>query len=120
MYDRHFFDMARSIYRRDVARNDIIWLARLSKQLDAGIGDEHAITDTQTRGRRLADRRPAAVVVLDADLVDDLRLRFLDLVADVATAQRADDGRDRSSRAASDQGAEAASDEPAEDQTGAA
>jgi two-component system sensor histidine kinase TctE len=87
------------------------------EQLDAAaVGHADAIADAQPRRRALIDGRPRAVVVLDADLVDHLRLRFLDLIADVRAAEGADNGRDGAARAATDEAAEAATRESADDE----
>src|SRR6266542_2927647 len=94
--------------------------AALAYQFHAGIRHAHPVADAQARRRRLADCRPAAVVVLDADLIHDLRLRLLDPIARISAAQRANDGRHRPARAAADEAAETAADQPADEQSGAA
>ena len=64
--------------------------------------------------RRLTDGSQVPSSYLTA-IVDHLRLRFLEVVPDIATAQSADDRRRRSAVAGSEQAPDTAADEPAGD-----
>src|SRR5580692_1013171 len=92
----------------------------LAQQLDAIIGDSHAIADAQAGRNRLPDRGPAAVVVPDTDLIYDLRLRLLDLVAGIGTANRTHHCCHRAAGTAAHEAAQTTTGERADNQAGAA
>src|SRR5260370_452297 len=102
------------------APNEVAPGGALTQQLQATIGDADSIADAQTRRGSLVDRGPTAVVVFHADLIDNLRLTLLDLMARISAPRSADDRRDRTPGPAANETAETAADEAADDQPRAA
>src|SRR5689334_4416219 len=88
-----------------------------AEELDARRRDAYAIADPQSGRRGLLHGGVAAIVVADADIPDHRLVLACQFVADEAAADRADDRRHRSARAAADQAAEPAADQRAADGT---
>src|SRR5690349_4218414 len=103
--------------RRGVSSRRSAWLAQ---KLDPGIGDPHAVADAKPGRGGLANGGPAAIVELDADLVDHLRLSLFDLMTGVCAARRPDDRGYRSPRSAADETPQTAADQASHDQPGTA